>query len=291
METDSLPANETALDFSEHQTRVLGRYGGPEFKARMKSFPDGYHNLGYWIDGCDRMAASKALIDTAVAQLALAADDSVLDVGAGVGRGTIDLYQRHGCRRVVGIDLTPENIEHARHLARAEGCSDGLEFRLMSATRLDFADASFDKILSVDSAIHFDTREQFFREAFRVLKPGGVLVIADTCINYRALNWPWRRATSLLLKLWCVPPENIQDMEDCRLTLARQRFSAVTATSIGERTLAPVCDYFMSSTHWQLAVASEGYKEAFTARLVFGLMKFAYRRKLVDYALLIAHKS
>jgi hypothetical protein len=56
-------------------------------------------------------------------------------------------------------------------------------------------------------------------------------------------------------------------------------------------TLVPVCDYFMSDEHWQMTVVTEGYKEACLSKTVFGVMKLAYRRHLIDYGLLVAVKT
>lgn len=84
------------------------------------------------------------------------------------------LGQKH---RVTGIDLTPEMIEAAMALAAAE--RSNAEFMVMDAEALDFADASFDAIISRNVMWNLPHPETAYREWLRVLKPGGLLLNYD----------------------------------------------------------------------------------------------------------------
>jgi ubiquinone/menaquinone biosynthesis C-methylase UbiE len=96
----------------------------------------------------------------------------------------------------VGVNISAQQIEHAR--ANAPQCS----FRQMDATSLDFPDETFDLVLCVEAAFHFDSRRDFLREAFRVLKKGGALLLADILFHdtpeaERTILWPVARANAV----------------------------------------------------------------------------------------------
>jgi ubiquinone/menaquinone biosynthesis C-methylase UbiE len=108
------------------------------------------------------------------------AGDKVLDVGCGSGNLTLTAKVTAGSSGAVyGIDASPEMIEVARNKARKSGSEAAFDIGLIE--KLAFPDASFDVVISRLVIHHLpdDLKRQGFAEIFRVLKPGGNLLIAD----------------------------------------------------------------------------------------------------------------
>ncbi len=106
-------------------------------------------------------------------------DKEVLDIGCGVGGIDLLLAAEHGARTVLGIDIETPLLERAEARARAAGLADKVRFQLVESGPLPFEDASFDVVFSKDAIISIPDTATLFGEVFRVLRPGGHLVVGD----------------------------------------------------------------------------------------------------------------
>jgi ubiquinone/menaquinone biosynthesis C-methylase UbiE len=119
----------------------------------------------------------------------------VLDIGSGLGGVDLILVERYNAAEVIGIDVDEQLVDAAARLASAKGMSDRVRFELVRPGPLPFDDASFDLVFSKDAMVHIRDKGSLFREALRVLRPGGILLAAD---------WLWAQGaeTSPAVQKW-----------------------------------------------------------------------------------------
>jgi SAM-dependent methyltransferase len=118
------------------------------------------------------------LADAAAEYGAPTCDDTVLDIGCGLGGPGRFLVDRFGCS-VVGVDLLPLRTELAEALSDLTGMRERVSYRVADATQTGFDDGAFSQAWMLDVSIHIRGKQALFAEVARVVRPGGLLVMHD----------------------------------------------------------------------------------------------------------------
>lgn len=180
---------------SDKRQRIQKTVNLPYFDALLKLLSAGnpaveqsfgrHVHWGYWKDpqaadlsGADFANAAENL-SAELCRAALVDNGlSVLDAGCGFGGTIAHMNDHFEDMRLAGLNLDPRQLQRAKEQVISQS-RNRIEFVQANACQLPFPDQCFDVLLAVECIFHFPSREQFFREAWRVLKPDGILALSD----------------------------------------------------------------------------------------------------------------
>ena len=251
------------------------------------------HHGYYGADGKTRKNRRQAQIDLIEELLTWAnvtEAQQILDVGCGIGGSSLYLAEKFGAT-ATGITLSPVQAKRAAERARASGIN--AQFQVADALNMPFADNSFDLVWSLESGEHMPDKVKFLQECDRVLKPGGILIMATWChrpTDKVPLTVDDRKRLAEIYRVYCLPyvislPEyeaiaqnlGLQDMQTADWSIAVAPFWDVVIDSA----LTPAAIFGLLTAGWTTIQAA----------LSLGLMQQGYKRGLIKFGLLCGRKA
>jgi microcystin synthetase protein McyJ len=265
--------------------RLYG-HGGP---ALANDSHRGYMNFGLWDQGItDYPRAAERMVERLGELLGLAPGARLLDAACGRGSQDIFLLDRFGALSIDALDLTRRNVAVATAQAAARIGAGELRVHHGSATRLAFPDGQFSHALCVEAAHHFDTREQFLREAFRVLAPGGRIALADIVLRRLPRTASERALVGAAAALWRIPRANQVTIDGYRAGFTRTGFRIESIEEVSARTIPGYYRAQLAPARRRELVASRGRLGATVGAVMnFGAYR-VYEAGLLDYVLVSA---
>jgi cyclopropane fatty-acyl-phospholipid synthase-like methyltransferase len=221
------------------------------WSRRYHAYHFGYHDARARKHGDTLANANRTLAEHA----RIEPGDRVLDAGCGIGGSSVWLAENR-CASTVGISVVPAQLVAARSLATARGIDRRAVFSSADFTHTPFRDASFDVVWALESLCHATDKAAFYREAARLLSPGGRLVVAEYMRAVRPLEPDGEELVREWLEGWAIP-----DLD----TPAEHREHALAAGLV-EAVVDDFTPRARPSLRRLYRIASWSYPLAFTAR-------------------------
>jgi erythromycin 3''-O-methyltransferase len=256
---------------------------GPDF---FLALDEGWLNLGLWEgDGADPSEAPRAVrrLVSTLAEL-LPRGGVVLDVGNGLGAQDPLIAEVVRPKRLIALNITESQLRAGR-LRLAEANAQPVNG---DATRIPLRNETVDGVISVEAAFHFASRARFFTEAFRVLRPGGILSMSDVPVK-RLPRRPGELLAGLTqLRVWGLSTAAAATADRIVEAVEGAGFRDVEARLIGDRVIAPALAFVRRRLAIERGAAPLAMRLA--SRVLLSQVELLWRRGLVDYLLLKAVK-
>ena len=199
-QTEAEPETQSLRSVQSYYDQTWWDYRFLWLNRRNLAFHFGYHDE-------TTSSHAEALLNTnqhLAARARIVPGCRVLDAGCGVGGSSFWLARERGAR-AVGITVVHGQVEQAQRLARRQGLAERASFLQADYTCTPFAGESFDAVWALESLCHAPDKARFYREAARVLRPGGRLVVAEYMRTARPSSPDGERMLRQWLDGWAIP--------------------------------------------------------------------------------------
>jgi tocopherol O-methyltransferase len=250
----------------------------------------GYYGV-YGTERKNRRQAQIDLIEELLKWSGVRAAENILDVGCGIGGSSLYLAEKFHAQ-ATGITLSPVQAARATERAKEALLDARSQFLVANAQEMPFADNSFDLVWSLESGEHMPDKAGFMQECYRVLKPGGTLIMATWChrpIDKKPLTADELKHLEDIYQVYCLPYViSLPEYE----AIARQLPLNNIRTADWSEAVAPFWNVVIDSAFTPQAIIGllrSGWT-TIQGALSLGLMRRGYERGLIRFGLLCGNK-
>lgn len=158
---------------------------------------------------------------------------TLVDAGCGVGGTAIHFSEMMPKLKVIGINLSRSQLLLATQFAKEKNVSSNIKFIQSDYSQMELGDSSVDGVYGIESICHAADKVSFYKEANRVLRSAGRLVICDYFLNEPKLNEEHRLLLQVFQEGWAIPDCHVKFREQ----LQKSGFADIKFSNISKRVI------------------------------------------------------
>jgi microcystin synthetase protein McyJ len=241
-------------------------------------------NLGQWKSSkpgdhvqLEFSNACEAAVRSVLEAVRLEQGETIIDVGFGCGDQDLYILQNYNVARIIGYNASEDQVNMAKERAKRLD-ENRFEPLFGIAPFLPIEDESTDVVLSIDSAYHYDSREEFIRRSSRWLRRGGRFGALDLTLNKRPLSTFEWTLVRIFAKLTGFPLCNLYDAETYMEIMRREGYTNVSSTTIDETGFSDLAKFIQAHLERYEHILSSSILGKY--RMTAKIMEFLGKRAL-----------
>jgi cyclopropane fatty-acyl-phospholipid synthase-like methyltransferase len=232
-----------------HLEKVLKLYKNLDKRRNTQNTDYRWLNLGYWKSADKIFDACNDLLDLVIKQANIKNGSIILDVGCGYGYQDIVIANRFPLSKITAVNIVKEQIEFAKYQIKNTELEERIQFLEKDAVEIDFNENTFDNIIAIESAFHFNTRKAFLEKAYKVLKPNGTICLADGIQDFDKIKK--HNNIQERLDFLGIPETNLTDKYNYVKMLEEIGYRGIVITDISENVIPFAATTISQNMDWR----------------------------------------